>query len=400
MSKKSILEASLSRIYRDFKETEFAIITSWRVGDVSNKENLDKLKNTINSAGFGYVRIDGVGQEEVNGKVVSVKEPSLLVKNKKEGGGELVSSEKFYDFMVSLGRKYNQWGIVYSNPTSGTKLIALKDDDGNSVSPKVVMKMSKFNPMKTAQFFSSLKGKPFTFEGFKYADPPENWIHGMSMQLQGQTDISKYETQEIWLEKIHNFIAESSLSRVWKHVTKHDSGTISAFRYARDCGSGEPYGKNENMKRTTQLKSKLLSMGYGVTRIDGVYIENYKTPNEKPVKEVSFLVIDLKDSGNLKKDLIKLGSYFDQDSITYSKPSGEYYIISSNKCPDGYPGNGSIGVERKLGKPMFGKSGEFHSKVNGRPFVFENVQENLTQLTDYSVNEIQSFVLHAKEVNI
>jgi len=49
---------------------------------------------------------------------------------------------------------------------------------------------------------------------------------------------------------------------------------------------------------------------------------------------------------------------------------------------------------------MFGKSGEFHSKVNGRPFVFENVQENLTQLSDYSVNEIQSFVLRAKEVNI
>lgn len=398
--KTNLFEASLSRIYRDFKETEFAIITSWRVGDVTNKENLAKLKATINSAGFGYIRIDGVGQEEVDGKIVSVKEPSLLVKNVKAGGESAVSSAEFYKFMVSLGRKYNQWGIVYSNPDGGTQLIALKDDDGNSTSPKVVMKMKKFHPMKTAQFFSSLKGKPFTFEGFKYGDPPDGWIHGMAMQMQGQTDIIKYESYDLWLERMDGFIKESSLSRVWSQVTKHDSGTISAFRYAKDCGNGEVYSKNENMKRSTQLKSKLLSMGYGVTRIDGVYIENYKTPNAKPVKEVSFLVVDLKDTGNLKKDLIKLGTYFEQDSITYSKPNGEYYIVSSNKCPDGYPGNGSIGVSQKLGKPMFGKDGEFHSKVNGRPFVFENVQENLTQLSDYSVNEIQSFVLRAKEVNI
>lgn len=402
MKKKNILEYSLSRIWKDFQNTEFAIITSWRVGDSDNKKNLSELKSAIQSAGFGYVRIDGVGQEEVNGNIVRVKEPSLLVKNSKSGSNQAVDSQKFYDFMVSLGRKYKQWGIVYNNPTRGTQLIALKDDDGNPISPKVVMKMSKFNPMKTAQFFSSLKGKPFTFEGFKYTDPPQNWIHGMNLQGEGQEDIYRYETYEKWMESMNNLISieESSLSRVWKQVTEHDSGTISAFRSARDCGNGEKYSKNENMKRSTVLKSKLLSMGYGVTRIDGVYIENYGKPNQIPVKEVSFLVVDIKNSGNLKKDLIKLGTYFEQDSITYSKPNGDYYIISSNKCPDGYPGNGKIGLEKKLGKPFFSKSGEFHSRVNGRPFVFENINKNLKVLTDYSVNEIQSFVMRAKEINI
>jgi len=169
MKKNKILEASLSRIWRDFKENEFCIITSWRTDDKSNKQNLSALKSGIRSQGFGYVRIDGVGQEEVDGKVVSVKEPSLLVKNVKEGGEPVMDSKKFESFMIKLARKYNQWGIVLHNPEKGTRLIALKDDEGNQTSPRVDMKMSSFNPMKTGQFFSSLKGKPFKFEGFKYA---------------------------------------------------------------------------------------------------------------------------------------------------------------------------------------------------------------------------------------
>lgn len=72
-------------------------------------------------------------------------------------------------------------------------------------------------------------------------------------------------------------------------------------------------------------------------------------------------MVDLKDTGNLKKTLVKLGTEYEQDSITYSKKSGEYYIISSNKCPQGYPGKGKIGIEIKLEKPLFGNSTEFHS---------------------------------------
>ena len=45
MNKQKILEASLSRIYRDFQENEFGIITSWRVGEVNNKANLKMLKS-------------------------------------------------------------------------------------------------------------------------------------------------------------------------------------------------------------------------------------------------------------------------------------------------------------------------------------------------------------------
>lgn len=199
------------------------------------------------------------------------------------------------------------------------------------------------------------------------------------------------------MKKFTNFLNESSLSRVYTQYKLHDTGTISAFRDARDCGDGEPYSKEENKKRSTELKAKLLKFGYGVTKIKGTYIERYNTPTAKEVKEDSYIVVDLKDTGKLKKDLIKLGVEYDQDSITYSEKDGTYFLISSNKCKNGYPGNGVIGKEVRLGKPMFGKSGEFHSKISNRPFVFESsVYDKIQTLECLSISEIRSVNEFAK----
>ena len=207
MIREQLVEASLSRIYRDFKENEFGIITSWRVGNKDNKANLSKLKSAVRGGGFGYVRIDGVGQEEdESGKVKSVKEPSLLVKNSKAGGGPVMDTNRFESFMVKLAHRYKQWGIVLHHPDKGTRLIQTSDD-GRPVK-KVDMKMSKFSPMKTGQFFSSLKGKPFKFEGFKYADRPENHIHGMSLENKGEVDIYKRESNEKWMKEIMNILKD------------------------------------------------------------------------------------------------------------------------------------------------------------------------------------------------
>lgn len=188
---------------------------------------------------------------------------------------------------------------------------------------------------------------------------------------------------------------ESSLSRLWKKYQDSDSGTITAFR-------GE-YSKKENLARNAELKAALLGAGYSVTSIDGVYIENYGSANEKPVKEKSFIVFDHKKTGKLKADLKRLGLRYDQDSITFNSVSdGNYYLIGTSKRDDSYPG---FGKEIKLGKPMFGKSGEFHSSVKGRPFVFE---ETLTEeynphayndvLTNYSTWHIKVLTNKAKEL--
>jgi hypothetical protein len=184
-------------------------------------------------------------------------------------------------------------------------------------------------------------------------------------------------------EALANKLNESSLSRVWSQTKKHDFGTITAFRSARDCGNGEKYTKEENMKRNTSLLAKLRAKGYGVTKIKGSYIENFGSPNAREVGENSFLVVDIKDSGNLKKDLMNLGEEFEQDSIIFGKAGESGVLIGTNMCPDGYPG---YHKEVSQGGALFGKTGQFMSRVKGRPFVFSESLE----FTEYAAPKFPS----------
>lgn len=171
---------------------------------------------------------------------------------------------------------------------------------------------------------------------------------------------------------------ESGLSRIYRFVKDHDFGMITAYRYAPECGTGEPYTYAQNQKRNASLLAKLRARGYGVTSIKGSYIENYGTPEAKEVGENSFFVVDLQDSGSLKDDLKKLGEEFEQDSIIYGKAGSAGVLIGTNNCPSGYPGYGN---EVEQGGAVFGKSGEFMSRVKGRPFVFSES----VQLQEYGV---------------
>lgn len=173
---------------------------------------------------------------------------------------------------------------------------------------------------------------------------------------------------------------ESSLSRIWRHTQKHETGTISAFRYASNCNEGDVFTKGQNKARNQKLKAQLLRAGYGVTVVAGTYIENYGTKEAREVDEESFFVVDYKDQGGLEKSLRKFGEVYEQDSVTFSKVGGkDYYLIGTNKCEMGYPG---FGKRVKLGKAFFSDSGEFYSKVNGRPFIFKNVVKEQTTIDE------------------
>lgn len=141
------------------------------------------------------------------------------------------------------------------------------------------------------------------------------------------------------------------------------------MRYARECGLGKPYTNAENMQRSEALSKQLVALGYGITKGMGGYIENYGSDHEIEVDEKVFIVMDIKDRGMVKSDLVKLGTQFEQDSILYlpkGAESGE--LIGTNRCPNGYPGYGKSIV---LKNPIFGKKGRFYTKIQGRPFVLE-----------------------------
>ncbi len=174
-------------------------------------------------------------------------------------------------------------------------------------------------------------------------------------------------------------LSESSLSRVYQQSLKFDSGTITAAR-------GD-YSKAENKQRNTSLKRKLLYLSYGITAVKGSYIENYDADKiaghgGKPwkktdkdyvkglpldVQEDVFLVVDLLDNTNLEKNLILLGKEFEQDSILFIEKGGaKGRLIGTNNAD--FPGLGNIHI---LKNPVFGVSGKFYTKVNGRPFILK-----------------------------
>ena len=166
---------------------------------------------------------------------------------------------------------------------------------------------------------------------------------------------------------------ESGLSRLAKHMDEHDCGTITAFRSKEGCGGEDAaeYSLDDNKKRNRQLYANLEVLGYGVTRVDGAYIENFGTKDAKEVKEDVYFVVDLKDKGTLKNDLMRLGEKYMQDSILF---------IGTNECPNSFP---VYNKTQTYNDRNMGKGGEFMTKVKGRPFIFEDTMLEQTGVYNY-----------------
>ena len=178
-------------------------------------------------------------------------------------------------------------------------------------------------------------------------------------------------------------INESGLSRLAKHMDEHDCGTITAFRSKEGCGGEDAaeYSWNDNKKRNRQLYANLEVLGYGVTRVDGAYIENFGTKDAKEVKEDVYFVVDLKDKGTLKTDLMRLGEKYMQDSILFIPKGGKgSMLIGTNECPNSFPGYHKT---QTYNDRNMGKGGEFMTKVKGRPFIFEDTMLEQTGVQNY-----------------
>ena len=162
---------------------------------------------------------------------------------------------------------------------------------------------------------------------------------------------------------------ESSLSRVLSWMQKHDCGIVTAARDKitdKDLSERKVTNK-ENILRNRALKSQI-ALRYGVTSVEGCFIENYKTENAVEVGEHVFFVVDMHEKGDFFETLKKWGKQWNQDSILFIPRGGEKAILYGTN-PNSYPGDGKS-VEFK--DRMFGVEGEFMTKVRGRPFVFYN----------------------------
>jgi hypothetical protein len=148
-----ITEATMSRVWQHHAQTghkSFAIMTSWR-GDASHEHNLnnwESFKQELKDHGHGYSLMRGKGQEEHPSdpnKTISTWEPSAMVHG--------ISLEH----AKALGKKHNQWGIMYSGPETGgnTHMVELGPDKHTD--------LGKFHAKRMGDYWTSIrfKGKKF-----------------------------------------------------------------------------------------------------------------------------------------------------------------------------------------------------------------------------------------------
>ena len=180
----------------------------------------------------------------------------------------------------------------------------------------------------------------------------------------------EHKVKERSMKEYRQVVNESSLSRMRQHMMEHDTAMITAFRGYIKGEDGEQVTviRKQNLKRNSQLKAQL-SKKYNITVVQGKYIEDYGTNDAKEVGEVTFFVVDQDDTGNLERDITQAGIDWYQDSVLFvEKGAKNGRLIGTNDSD--FPGYKKV---IKVGNPIFGKSGEFMTKMRGRPFVFEEV---------------------------
>lgn len=199
-------------------------------------------------------------------------------------------------------------------------------------------------------------------------------LRGDNLKELEASDILKHGLEEgfqklpvVGYGEVASLITESSLSRIHSKLGKHTAGAITAYR-------GE-FTHRENQQRNKVLVAKLMAAGYSVTAIQGSYVENHGSASAKEVSEHSFFVVNDKvagdDAGKLEADLVRFGREFDQDSVLVVPVDGTAKLVGTSKRENAYP---SFGRAEPVGKFKGGKAAQFMSRVNGRSFVYEDLE--------------------------
>ena len=184
------------------------------------------------------------------------------------------------------------------------------------------------------------------------------------------------------LNEWRQFLNESSLSRLYRHMMAHDTAIITAYRGDPNDDSNcvdksQVTDDSSNKLRNRDLKATLMSLGYGVTSVDGSYIENFNTPEAYEVAEHSFFVVNLEDDPDFAKYIVDLGDEFCQDAVLIIPKGGQgAYLHGTNNSE--FPG---YGQKVPAGDLSFGKEKEFMTKVRGRPVAFTEELETYKKLS-------------------
>ena len=183
-------------------------------------------------------------------------------------------------------------------------------------------------------------------------------------------EINKFLKEEKLLQEWLKYLTESSLSRLYQHMLDYETAILTGFRSdpndISNCVEGSVNSETINQVRNRNIKAFLLDKNYGVTEVDGTYIEDFNTPVAKEVSENSLFVTNMGKDKNFITNIINMGKKFCQDSVLIIPKGGkEAYLYGTNKSE--FPG---LDQKISVGDSKFGKGAEFMTKVRNRPMTF------------------------------
>lgn len=184
------------------------------------------------------------------------------------------------------------------------------------------------------------------------------------MDLLDNININSNNTTNVKTDKLGFELNETSLSRAYQHIKNYDVAFISA------CRAEKTY--NENLRDSKELKARLMTFGYLVTKVGGGFIENQNLPDENPVEERTYFVVNVRDTyENFEKKIVSLGVYYNQDSVIVGKKGGLDLteITTSNNC-----------VKPKFSRKVFknisyGKIDLFYTRFKHNTLVLQEQQD-------------------------
>ena len=200
------------------------------------------------------------------------------------------------------------------------------------------------------------------------------------------------------IDKTNKTLNESSINRMLQWLKDCDCAFISAFRNElKDVRSikdtyrgpyknwevGKKFTHEENRQKNKLMVAELLQLGYGVTKVKGVYPEGMTDESS----EESYLVVNRNNDENFLNNLLRISEYYNQDSIYYKeKGKTKGYLIGTND--NGFPEyhqkgedsetkiNTASNYMSRMGNKAFSFISKDAEKVNNRKEAMDSIEKS------------------------
>lgn len=368
----------------------FGVLTSenpdsMKISNRDNKKNLKALSNYLKSANYIFVKQKGyfAGNVENSYFIFNIGLDTLkyyagLFEQTSFIYGEMKNEEviSYYYEKSEIDKSYSK----RLNPYIEKDKVVSYVDAADSLDYSIIGKDFKYR--LPFSIFESVSDKIYDNLNENMDVQEMNKIIDLSINGVGQTPYN-------YRKKMYSdMLYESSFNRLLSWINNYEIAMITAFRGRKenilhpnltkndDKLEGDRYNRRENKERNRELAATLLRLGYGITKISGVYVENFGMANSRLSEEESFLVVNKNDDEDFFDNIFKLSEYYNQDCFCYkAKGDNVGYNVGTNGAD--YPG---YGEESRNGKFVAGVKNEFMSRLKNNGFAFTD-EDDLDRFT-------------------